>query len=73
MGADRRLPLSKEMNHYVDMDPHLIRERNEQIRREVHSLRLEERLGKERNSHGSRVSVLVKRRRPLIERGRLAG
>ena len=30
------------MSHYMDFDPYLIRERNEQIRNEVKSLRLEE-------------------------------
>jgi hypothetical protein len=28
------------MNHYTDFDPYLIRERNEQIRREVKALQL---------------------------------
>jgi hypothetical protein len=37
------------MNHYMDFDPHLIRAHNEQMCREVHSLRLEKRLHKERN------------------------
>ena len=32
------------MNHYMDFDPYAIRERNEQMIRDVNSLRLEERL-----------------------------
>ena len=35
------------MNHYTDFDPILIRERNQQIRDEVDSLRLEKRLRKD--------------------------
>jgi hypothetical protein len=61
------------MNHYMDFDPHVIRERNEQMRREVNSLRLEERLRMERTQRGSRLSGLVKRGRLLIGGARLAG
>jgi hypothetical protein len=61
------------MNHYMDFDPHLIREHNEQMCREVHSLRLEKRLRKERNSRLSRVSAFIKRGRLLIRGTRLAG
>jgi hypothetical protein len=62
----------KKMSHYMDFDPHLIRERNQQMRKEVNSLRLEERLRKERSPRGSRLSVLIKRVRLLIGGARLA-
>jgi hypothetical protein len=62
----------EDMNHYMDFDPHLIRERNQQMRKEVNSLRLEERLRKERSPRGSRLSVLIKRVRLLIGGARLA-
>ena len=29
------------MNHYMDFDPYVIRERNQQVHREVYALRLE--------------------------------
>jgi hypothetical protein len=62
------------MNYFMDFDPYLIRERNQQIRDEVNSLYREERLRKERNSPLSQVSILVKRgRRLLIGGARLAG
>jgi len=32
------------MNHYVDFDPYIIRERNQQVHREVNSLRLKKQL-----------------------------
>ena len=60
--------------NYMDFDPHLIRERNEQMRRKVNSLRLEERLRKNRQSSGSRFSALAKRGvMPLLRAVRLAG
>ncbi len=62
------------MNHYMDFDPHLIRERNQQIRREVDSLRLEERLRENRGSSGSRLAALAKRGvRPLLREVHRAG
>ena len=62
------------MNHYTDFDPHLIRERNEQMRREVNSLRLEERLRETRASSGARFVPLVRRGvMPLLRAARLAG
>jgi hypothetical protein len=62
------------MNHYMDFDPYFIRERNEQMLREVNSLRLEERLRKDRGSSGSRLSALAKRGvMPLLRAARLAG
>ncbi len=62
------------MNHYMNFDPSLIRERNQQIHDEVNSLYREERLRKERNARLSRISVFIKRgRRLLIGGARLAG
>ena len=61
------------MNHYMDFDPHLIRERNEQTRREVNALRLEGRLRKAHDPRGLRLAALVKRGRLLIGGVRLAG
>ena len=57
------------MNHYTELDPYVIRARNEQIREEVRSLRLEGRL---RKSRSPRLPVLVKRVgvRDLIGRSR---
>ena len=45
------------MNHYID--PYMIRDRNEQVRKEVNSLRLEARLRKSRDQRGSRMGTLV--------------
>jgi hypothetical protein len=62
------------MNHYMDFDPYVIRERNQQMQREVRSLRLEERLREERGSSGSRFVALVKRGvRPLLREVHRAG
>ena len=55
--------------NYMDFAPHLIRERNEQVQREINSLRLEERLREDRGrgSSGSRFVALAKRCvRPLL-------
>ena len=63
-----------QMNHYMDFDPYVIRERNQQMQREVRSLRLEERLREERGSSGSRFAALAKRGvRPLLRAVRLVG
>jgi hypothetical protein len=52
---------------YMDFAPHLIRERNEQVQREVNSLRLDERLREDRGSSGSQFVALAKRCvRPLL-------
>ncbi len=60
------------MNH-MDFDPHVVRERNEQMQREVNSLRLEGWLRKERDPRGSWLSDLIKRGRLLVGGARLAG
>ena len=49
------------MNHYMEFDPHLIKERNEQMLREVYSLRLEGRLREARGSSGARFVALARR------------
>ena len=69
------LPEKKEKHmNYMDFQPHLIRERNEQVQREITSLRLEERLRDERGSSGSRIAVLAKRGlRPLLREVHRAG
>ena len=49
------------MNHYMDFDPYVIRERNQQVHREVHSLRLDKQLRDKRGSSGVRFVTLAKR------------
>ena len=62
------------MNHYMDFDPYVIRERNQQVHREVGSLRLEQRLREERGSSGSRIAALAKRGvMPLLREVHRAG
>ena len=62
-----------EMN-YMDFQPHVIRERNEQMQREVDSLRLQERLREARESSGSRFVALARTGvMPLLRAARLAG
>ena len=62
------------MNHYMDFDPYLIRERNQQVHREVNSLRLEEQLRKKHGSSGLRFGALAKRGvMPLLRAAHLAG
>jgi hypothetical protein len=64
---------AQDMN-YMDFQPHLIRERNEQVQREVDSLRLEEQLQQERGSSGMRFVALAKRGvMPLLRAAHLAG
>jgi hypothetical protein len=61
------------MNHFMAFDPFVIRERNQQVQREVRSLRLEERLREERGSSGSRFVTLAKRGvMPLLRAAHLA-
>ena len=58
----------------MDFDPYLIRERNQQVQREVHALRLEEQLREEHGSSGMRFVALAKRGvRPLLRAVHLAG
>jgi hypothetical protein len=51
------------MNHSMDFDPIVIRERNQHLHREVRSLRLEERVREERGSSGSRFAALAQKGR----------
>jgi hypothetical protein len=59
------------MSHYMEFDPYLIRERNEQIRDEVHLLRLKKQLRKSHNLHGLRIAALGEWGRILIGRAKL--
>ena len=61
------------MNHYSGFDPYVIKERNEQIGREVRALRLEGRLRKGHGQTGSRLIVFALRNTlPLLRRVGLA-
>jgi hypothetical protein len=60
--------------NYTDFDPYVIRERNQQIQRDVDSLRLEKRLREDRGSSGRRFVALAKRgAMPLLRAAHLAG
>ena len=53
--------------NYMDFDPYVIRERNQQVQREMHALRLEERWRVGRGSSGSQVAALARTGvRPLL-------
>jgi hypothetical protein len=58
------------MNHHMDFDPYVIRERNERMQRELDSLRLKERLREARGSSSASrfVAFAVMRRgvMPLV-------
>ena len=58
----------------MDFDPYVIGERNQQVHREVRSLRLEHRLREDRGSSGSRFVALARRSvRPLLREVHRAG
>lgn len=59
------------MSHHVEFDPYLIRERNERIRDEINSLRLEKQLRKRHNLHVLRIAALGEWGRILIGRAKL--
>jgi hypothetical protein len=62
----------KQMN-YMDFQPHLIKERNEQVQRKIASLRLEGRLREDRGSSGSRFVALARMGvMPLLRAAQLA-
>jgi hypothetical protein len=62
------------VSHYPHFDPCLIRERKEEIRREVHALRLEARLREHSVSRGSRFVAFAKRGMlPLLRVAHLRG
>jgi hypothetical protein len=46
--------------NYLDFDPYLTHQRNEEVLREVHSLRLENRLRGNAGPRGSRLIALIK-------------
>jgi hypothetical protein len=63
----------EEMNHYIDFNPDLIREHNQQIHTEVNSLCLQEQQRKNRKVRSSsRLFALVKRGRLIVGKARLA-
>ena len=55
--------------NYMDFNPDLVRERNQQMLREVDSVRLKKRLRKDRTSSGSRFLALARRSAPPLLRG----
>jgi hypothetical protein len=73
----RRGQLEKEeveMSYYPDFDPHFTRGRNEGLRREVSTYRLEKRLRQNRKPRSGRFVVFVSRGTlPLLRKAGLAG
>lgn len=63
------------MNHYSDFDRYVIKERNEGIRRNVQTLRLEKRLrqNSEPRSGAGLIALVSKGTLPLLRRAGLAG
>ncbi len=60
--------------NYMDFNPYVIRERNQQVQRDVNSLRLEKRLQEDRGSSGRWFVALAKRgMSPLLRAAHLAG
>ena len=60
--------------NYMDFDPYVIRERNQQVLGEINSLRLEEQLRQNCEPRPSRFSSLAHRGFvPLLRRVRLVG
>ena len=60
--------------NYTDFNPYVIRERNQQVQRDVDSLRLEKRLREDRGSSDRRFVAIAKRgMRPLLRAAHLAG
>jgi len=66
----------EEMNYQMHFGPYMrehLKQRDEDLLREVEALRLEERLRKNRKVlRGSRLAALVKRGRLLVGKARLA-
>ncbi len=53
--------------NYMDFDPYLIRERNQQMLREVHTLRLEDQLRENRSGRARWFATLARAAtRPLL-------
>jgi hypothetical protein len=64
------------MYYHMESDPYLIRERNQQIFKEVQALRLEKRLRKNHKVRGSRLAAFAHRLKNtlhLLRKVRLAG
>jgi hypothetical protein len=63
-----------EMSYYPDFDPHFIRGRNEGLRQEVSTYRLEKRLRQNREPRSGRFVDFVSRSAlPLLRKAGLAG
>ena len=61
------------MNHFINFDPYVIEELDQQIHTEVNAVRLQGQLRKYRKMRGSsRLFALVKRSRLLVGKARLA-
>lgn len=60
------------MNYYANLDPYLIRERNERLAQEVSACRLEERLRRGRERRASRLDARAAAL-SLLRRARLSG
>ena len=61
------------MNHHMEFDPYLIRERNQQIFREVQALRLERRLRKNHKVRSSRLVAFTLRLKSTLHPLRTVG
>ena len=64
------------MYHYMEFDPYLIGESNQQIFEQVQTLRLEKRLRKNQKARGSRLAAFAHRLKStlhLLRRVELAG
>jgi hypothetical protein len=60
--------------NYIDFDPYVIGARNQQMHRDVDSLRLEKRLREDSRSSGRRFVAFAKRgAMPLLRAAHLAG
>ena len=55
--------------NYMDFDPYLIRERNQQMLKEVRATRCEERLQENGGGHASRGATLAQRAIRPLSRG----
>jgi len=61
------------MNHFINFDPYVIEDHDQQIHTEVNALRLQEQLRKNRKvRRSSRLFASVKRGRLLVAKARLA-
>jgi hypothetical protein len=64
-----RTPKEGEAMNYLDFNPCVTEERNQQMLREVNSLRLKKRLRDNRASSGSRFFALARRSAPPLLHG----